>query len=299
MFEYILEHDEEFEGSVLNEARGYQNILTDFQFVFCLNIFSAVFGLTTVLYDIVQSKQFDIAYCITKVQETKNRIQELRNNFESSWNSTLEVADAPKRRGQTEQEVKASFRQIFFSVIDTTVVQIHIRFETLNSRKFVSLLDHSKHELYCRNFPEEELNSLQATYGSFFNIQALKSELTVVYASAELESKPVFDMIKKIIELDLQRCFPEVYRLCQLILTIPSTSASAERSFSALKRIKTYLRSTQGQDRLSALATISIEKELLTCLQGKPEFYDNVIKEFCAKERRMEFTFTVNSLLTF
>ncbi len=145
----ILEHDEEFEGSVLNEARGYQNILTDFQFVFCQNIFPAVFGLTTVLYDIFQSKQFDIAYCITKVQETKNRIQELRNNFESSWNSTLEVAGVPKRRGQTEQEVKASFRQIFFSVIDTTVVQIDIRFETLNSRKFVSLLDHSKHELYC------------------------------------------------------------------------------------------------------------------------------------------------------
>jgi hypothetical protein len=105
----------------------------------------------------------------------------------------LEVADVPMRRGQTEQEVKASFRQIFFSVVDTTVVQIDIRFESLNSRKFVSLLDHSKHELYSRNFPEEELNSLQATYGSFFNIQALKSELTVVYASAELKSKPVFD----------------------------------------------------------------------------------------------------------
>ena len=96
--------------------------------MFCLNILSAVFGLTTVLYDIVQNKQCDIAYCITKVQETKNRFQELRNNFESSWNSTLELADVPKRRGQTEQEVKASFRQIFFSVIDTTVVQIDIRF---------------------------------------------------------------------------------------------------------------------------------------------------------------------------
>ncbi|CAB3994405.1 Hypothetical predicted protein [Paramuricea clavata] len=69
VFEYILEHDEEFEGSVLNDTRGYRNILTDFQFVFCLNIFSAVFGLTTVLYDIVQSKQFDIAYCVTYLLE--------------------------------------------------------------------------------------------------------------------------------------------------------------------------------------------------------------------------------------
>ena len=60
----------------LNEVRGYRNILTDFQFVFCLNIFS------TVLNDIVQNKQFDIAYCVTKVRETKDRIQQIRNNFE-------------------------------------------------------------------------------------------------------------------------------------------------------------------------------------------------------------------------
>jgi hypothetical protein len=70
------------------------------------------------------------------------------------------------------------------------------------------------------------------------------SELTVVYASAELKSKPVFAMTKEIVELDLQNCFPEAYRLCQLIFTMPSTSALAEKSFSALKRIKTYPRRT-------------------------------------------------------
>ena len=74
VFKYIIEHDDEFDGPLLNEARGYRNILTDFQFVFYLNTFSAVFGLTTVLYDVVQNKQFDIAYCVTKVRETKDRI---------------------------------------------------------------------------------------------------------------------------------------------------------------------------------------------------------------------------------
>ncbi len=112
-------NNEEFEGSVVNNACWDQNILTDFQFVFCLNIFSTVFGLTTDLYDIVQSKQFDIAYCITKVQEMKNRIQELRNNFEPSWNSTLEVAEVPKRRGQTEQEVKKCHFNKYFSLLLT------------------------------------------------------------------------------------------------------------------------------------------------------------------------------------
>jgi hypothetical protein len=51
-------------------------------------------------------------------------------------------------------------------------------------------------------------------------------------------------------------------KVIKLLLTIPVSTASAERSFSAMRRIKTYLRSTMGEDRLSALAILSIEKQL-------------------------------------
>ncbi|KAK7170655.1 hypothetical protein R3I94_000757 [Phoxinus phoxinus] len=44
-----------------------------------------------------------------------------------------------------------------------------------------------------------------------------------------------------------------------IFLTIPVTVASAERSFSKLKLIKSYLRSSMGQSRLSGLAILSIE----------------------------------------
>jgi hypothetical protein len=46
-----------------------------------------------------------------------------------------------------------------------------------------------------------------------------------------------------------------------LFLTLPVTVATAERSFSKLKIIKNYLRSSIAQDRLDALAMISIEAE--------------------------------------
>ncbi len=48
----------------------------------------------------------------------------------------------------------------------------------------------------------------------------------------------------------------------RLLLTLPITVASGERSFSALKLIKTYLRSTVNQERLSALALISTERNI-------------------------------------
>ncbi|GFU85619.1 hypothetical protein TNCV_1719101 [Trichonephila clavipes] len=46
------------------------------------------------------------------------------------------------------------------------------------------------------------------------------------------------------------------------MLTVPVCTTSAERSFSKLKLIKTYLRSTMSQGRLSALSVLSIETEI-------------------------------------
>lgn len=77
---------------------------------------------------------------------------------------------------------------------------------------------------------------------------------------------------------------------CQLITTTPASSASTERSFSTLKRIKTYLRNSQGQDRMSSLALLSIEKALLAKPRRIQTFNDDVIDIF-NKSRRIELNF--------
>ena len=47
----------------------------------------------------------------------------------------------------------------------------------------------------------------------------------------------------------------------KLIPVMPTTNATSERSFSALKRIKSYLRSTMKQERLNSLMTIHVHKD--------------------------------------
>ena len=54
---------------------------------------------------------------------------------------------------------------------------------------------------------------------------------------------------------------PELSKALQILSVIPATSCSAERSFSSLRKLKTYLRSTMGQERLSNLALLHIERE--------------------------------------
>ena len=56
--------------------------------------------------------------------------------------------------------------------------------------------------------------------------------------------------------------FSEVEKLIRIYLTIPMSNATAERSFSALKRLKTYLRATMGQKRLNHLTFLHVHKDL-------------------------------------
>lgn len=84
----------------------------------------------------------------------------------------------------------------------------------------------------------------------------------------------------------------EVFKLLCLIATMPSTSVSVERNFSALKRIKTYLRNSIKQDRLNSLAKMSIEKSLLNQISSSSDFYDKIIQTFVLKSnRRIDLTY--------
>ena len=51
---------------------------------------------------------------------------------------------------------------------------------------------------------------------------------------------------------------PALFQLLKILATLPITTATSERSFSTLKRVKTYLRNTMGEERLTGLALISI-----------------------------------------
>ena len=70
----------------------------------------------------------------------------------------------------------------------------------------------------------------------------------------------------------------QVIELFKLILVLPATNASSERSFSLLRLVKSYLRSTTGQGRLNRLMILSAYKENVDELNLK-----DVAREFIHK----------------
>ncbi|GFX30672.1 zinc finger MYM-type protein 1 [Trichonephila clavipes] len=85
---------------------------------------------------------------------------------------------------------------------------------------------------------------------------------------------------------------PDVCVAVLFFLTLPVTSAMAERSFSKLKLIKKYLRCTMSEERLSYLSLISIEQQ-----EARKFELDEFITDFAKKNVRRQSLFFCDLLL--
>ena len=101
------------------------------------------------------------------------------------------------------------------------------------------------------------------------------------WARHEPHERPgnVLDALKVSTELGT---FPAVSTPLKIVATLPVTTATSERSFSALKYIKNYLRSTMSDDRLNGLALLFVHRDI-------PLNHDAVIDEFSKNNRRLQF----------
>ena len=79
----------------------------------------------------------------------------------------------------------------------------------------------------------------------------------------------VSEMLQTMHENDLFDMFPEFSSVVHIHAVIPATSCSAEWSFSGLRRLKTYLYSTMGQQRVSNMALINSEREYVNSVVKK------------------------------
>ncbi|KAG2653039.1 hypothetical protein PVAP13_1NG424076 [Panicum virgatum] len=154
-----------------------------------------------------------------------------------------------------------SFRVNYFIVIvDTAIASLTSRFEQLKTfeKKFFS------HD-----------NSSDVDLDDFF------SELKVLQVTLPDGFMSAPDILQFVTTVD---CYPNVSIAYRILLTVPVTVASAERSFSKLKLLRNCLRTTMLQERLNGLAMCSIEKDILDNID-----LDTIINDFASRNARRSF----------
>ena len=83
------------------------------------------------------------------------------------------------------------------------------------------------------------------------------------------------------VAFDNKEVFPNVYRCYKLLLTAPVSVADIERSFSKMKIIKNYLRSTMTGEPLEDLIVLSTEKDLTDTID-----LNEVLKSWASRKNR-------------
>ena len=91
-----------------------------------------------------------------------------------------------------------------------------------------------------------------------------------------------------LVELD-SFLYSTIGRMLLTLLTMPVSAAASERSFSAMRRIKTYLLSTMKNERLSSIGILHIHRSNSVNIEG-------IIDEFAgAANRTLAFVFNNDS----
>ena len=107
------------------------------------------------------------------------------------------------------------------------------------------------------------------------------SELKVLQVTLPDDFMSAPEILQFVTTLD---CYPNVSVAYRILLTVPVTVAAAERSFSKLKLLKNYLRTTMLQGRLNGLAMCSIENAILGIIG-----LDTIINDFASRNAHRSF----------
>lgn len=291
--------------------QGIASQMETFRFMFGLLLSEMILRHTDKLSQTLQNPNLSSTDGNEIAMLTVKTIQSVRSNtnFDLFWDKAelmrvkwdVDEPQLPRKRkvpkryelGVGEAEFHATpkdmYRQVYFEAIDLAVSSIKDRFEQPGYKvysnveqlllKACSGMDH-----------EDEISFVCEFYGQDINKQELESQLkvlkTLYMEKAEDREKPSVQVLKKTLQSltpDQLSIIDMVCRVFQLLLIMPATNATSERSFSALRRIKTYLRSTMSQARLNHLMVLHYHQDLTDNLDLKEVGNDFI----CANDSHM------------
>ena len=280
----ILENNNILSDSTICQAVGQKKVLSSHSFNYWLEFFSKIMPLVEILFGQLQKREIESSSVQKSISLFEDNIKKIRN--EIGVNSSNDPSDSSRKERKTDD---IQWNREAKEVCDVIISQAKDRFGFSHHLMASSLFDPDKFPLYSRKFPEKTLKTVCSTY-QFLDKTKLHHELSSIYLADEFKSlSGAVSLLEFIIHNNIEKTFSESSKLLKLVLTIPMTSAEAERCFSTLKRIKTFLRNSMTEERLSALAMISIERNLIMDI---PDFNQRVIDKFASmKNRRANFLF--------
>ena len=313
--EELTEIGTDSHGEASTRALGFLALMEKFSTFYGLKLAYLIFGASEQLSSTLQYKDINAQEASTAVSIALAFLQRQRCDFafESFYNSTVmnsrsytQEPDLPRQKkipkrfsdGTTVQQctsIKEYFKQQYFEVIYLLIGEIKRRFDQPTFSIFQEIekliIDS------CNGAMFEPSSDFKNMYATDINIENLLAQLPMMPDVVRTANKDNHMGIHKITSVNTvceifnackfpKTMFSEVDKLLQMYLTIPLTSATAERTFSTLRRLKSYLRSTMTQKRLNHLV-------ILHSYQQRTDKLDllNIAVDFSSRNNRRQLFF--------
>ena len=286
--------------------------LTSFEFVFILCMMKEILETSEDLGKALQKKAQDIVNAVRLVHSTKVLLEEMRsdegwelfigNVVEFCVEHDIDIPDMEElyilRGGRARRQPDHFTRErylrveIFRATIDNQLNELNLRF----NEKVMDLLSISV-TLIPRNgftsFNAKEICSMVEKYYPADFTQQERYGLEIQLNHFAADAKNSGDLKKPITITSLCRCLVEtgrdrIYnlldRLLRLLVTLPVSTASAERAFSSLKIIKSRLRNRMEDDFLADSLLLQIEREIASKIPC-----EDIIADFKSRKNRRSY----------
>ncbi|XP_047120416.1 uncharacterized protein LOC124803277 [Schistocerca piceifrons] len=247
VYDALVQISEEIDGMTIHEAMSLVNQMKNYTFLTSLVIWYDILLHISVVSNTLQTTDINVPETVEMLEKTKAYFEMCRTEetFVSSLMDSKELA----KELELEDLMLPQLKNAPSDSLDTK----------------------------CRNLAA----ILQDHESSDIDALELREELKVLSTLL----KPGIGPKETLKFIGRHNFCPNVNIALRILLTLPVTAVSGERSFSKLKLIKTYLQSTMSQTRLNDPATILIEHELAEDLN-----YTDRVKEFAqAKARKVQF----------
>ena len=230
-------------------------------------------GLTVkTLKNMRNDRDFKLFY--EKIETSASKIDEvstpmlLRKRKKPNYSIIQYIEGNPKPTGEAYHPENAydHFKQIYFEALDAIVNAINDRFDQSAFELFSQV-----EQLFLKSVKKQdvtdELKMVKKHFKNDYDEESLIAELQLLPTIFEEECPPIDleDVVKVIKSFapEKRKLIQNVVTVIKIILTNGATSATPERSFSMLRRMKTWLRSRMSQKRLNSLSIMYDNKDLL------------------------------------
>ncbi|XP_074559959.1 uncharacterized protein LOC141816025 [Curcuma longa] len=258
--------------------------------------------------EILQRKSQDILTAITFVSTTKIILQDPR---ECGWEEFLnevkvfysrneiDVPDlnCPYKIDRCHQQITVEHHyhfDVFNAAIDFILTELNTRFNE-SSVELLSLSTALDPKNSFDSFNSDDICKLATKFypEDFTEQDIVTLEYELVHYKLDvmknLKVSTLVELCQQLTESGRSKVYVMLTRLIHPVLTLPISTATTERAFSAMKHVKTSLRNKMEDDFLEDCLTLYIERDLTKDID-----VDSIIDEFyVSKSRRAQLCWMV------